>query len=133
MYYIITFVTLFFDVSWGIPSNRLLCLQTHRRSAHNHFFKVPFYFEIEILAKCAILGWLVKYLPFKGVISKFWNFLYYWSDLTEIFTQYVKLNKNTFCSWTFFHLGLSFLYIYKYIDIHIYIKKNRTPSVFMLE
>ena len=32
----------------------------------------------------------------KGVISKFWNFLYYWSDLTEIFTQYVKLNKKHF-------------------------------------
>ena len=24
-------------------------------------------------------------------------FLYYWSDLTEIFTQYVKLERNTFC------------------------------------
>ena len=32
----------------------------------------------------------------KGVISKFFNFLYYWSDLTEICTQYVKLNKKHF-------------------------------------
>ena len=37
-------------------------------------------------------------------------FLYYWFDLTEIFTQYVKSEKKHF-----FHLGLSFLYIYKYI------------------
>ena len=35
---------------------------------------------------------------FKGIISKFWDFFYYWSDLTEIFTQYVckieKKNEN---------------------------------------
>ena len=35
---------------------------------------------------------------FKGVRLKFWNFLYYWPDLTEIFTQYVNRKKNTFCS-----------------------------------
>ena len=34
--------------------------------------------------------------PFKGIVSKFWNFLYYWSDLTEIFTQYVKSKKKQF-------------------------------------
>ena len=28
----------------------------------------------------------------KEVVWKFWNFLYYCSDLTEIFTQYVKSN-----------------------------------------
>ena len=37
---------------------------------------------------------LIKH-RFKGVRSKFWNFLYYWSDLTEIFTQYVKSKKKT--------------------------------------
>ena len=31
----------------------------------------------------------------KGVISKFWNFLHYWSDLTEIFTH-VKSKKKHF-------------------------------------
>ena len=30
----------------------------------------------------------------KGIVSKFWNFLYYWSNLTEILTQYVKLKKK---------------------------------------
>ena len=33
---------------------------------------------------------------FKGIVSKFWNFLYYLSDLTEIFTQYVKSKKKHF-------------------------------------
>ena len=70
----------------------------------------------------------------KGVISKFWNFLYYWSDLTEIFTQYVKSKKKHFLFMNIFPFrAWFFIYIYKYIYIAIYMKKNRTPSVFMLE
>ena len=50
----------------------------------------------------------------KGVISKFWNFLYYWSDLTEIFTQYVKsenkhflfLNIFPFRAWFFIYIQI---------------------------
>ena len=65
----------------------------------------------EIIFKIALVFTFV----IKGIIYKIWNFLYYWSDLTEIFTQYVKSKKkNTFCSWKFFRLGLS-LYIYIYI------------------
>ena len=47
------------------------------------------------------LGWLSEMFStaeksyFKGIRLKFWNFLYYWSDLTEIFTQYVKSKKET--------------------------------------
>ena len=44
-------------------------------------------------------SWAVLYvsvIPTKGIISKFWNFLYYWFDLTEIFTQYVKSKKKDF-------------------------------------
>ena len=37
----------------------------------------------------------LKLLLFKWIRLKFWNFLYYWSDLIEIFTQYVKLKKKT--------------------------------------
>ena len=51
-------------------------------------------------------------------------FLYYWSDLTKIFTQYVKSKKETlFVRENFFHLGLSFSYIaiQIYINIYIYI------------
>ena len=32
---------------------------------------------------------------FIKVIYKIWNFLYYWSDITEIFIQYVKSKKKT--------------------------------------
>ena len=54
-------------------------------------------------------------------------FLYYWCDITEIFKQYVS-KRNIFCSWQFFHLKLSSLFIYKYIyinyiNIYIYIKE----------
>ena len=31
--------------------------------------------------------------------------------------------RNSFCSWKFFHLGLSFIYIYIYKYIYIYIYK----------
>ena len=48
------------------------------------------------IASISNIVWLVASSIIKGVISKFWNFLYYWSDLTEIFTQYVKLNKKHF-------------------------------------
>ena len=41
-------------------------------------------------------------VPFKGIVSKFWNFLYYWSDLNEIFTQYVKSKKKHFLFLIFF-------------------------------
>ena len=44
-------------------------------------------------------------ITIKGVISKFWNFLYYWSDLTEIFTKYVKLNKKHFLFMNIFPFG----------------------------
>ena len=67
----------------------------------------------------------------KGVRLKFWNFLYYWSDLTEIFAQYVKSKKKTlFVHETFSIWGLVF---FIYIQIYICIKKNRTASVFMQE
>ena len=57
----------------------------------------------------------------KGIIYKIWNFLYYWFDLTSIFTQYVESKKKTlFVHENFSHLGLSFLYIYKYIYMYIY-------------
>ena len=36
----------------------------------------------------------ISQVQIKGVRLKFWNFLYYWSDLTEIFTQYVKSKKK---------------------------------------
>ena len=49
-------------------------------------------------------------------------FLYYWSDLSEIFTQYVKSEKKHFLFLKiFFHLGLSFSYIYTKININVYI------------
>ena len=73
-------------------------------------------------------------IALKGVISKFWNFLYYWSDLTEIFTQYVKLKKKHFLFMKIFPFrAWLFIFIQIYIYIAIYIKKNRTPSVLMLE
>ena len=50
------------------------------------------------------------YINIKGIIYKIWNFLYYWSDLTEIFTQYVKSKKKNYVHEFFFHLGLSFIY-----------------------
>ena len=97
---------------------------------HNNYYSFqPFiFYEVAYKLSSEYVLYIVK-----GVISKFWNFLYYWSDLTEIFTQYVKLNEKHFLFLNIFPFRLSFLYIYKYIDIHIYIKKNRTPSVFMLE
>ena len=49
-------------------------------------------------------------------------FLYYWSDLTEIFTQYVKSEKKHFLFMTIFPIyGLVFLYIQIYINIYVYI------------
>ena len=88
---------------------------------------------IVYLYSCFVVGWALittntarrEFLErFKGIRLKFWNFLYYWSDLTEIVTKYVKSKKKTlFVHETFFHLGLSFLYIYKYITIFIYIKE----------
>ena len=48
-------------------------------------------------------------------------FLYYWSDLTEIFTQYIKSKKKHFLFLKIFQLGLSFLDIYTNIYTHIYI------------
>ena len=46
----------------------------------------------------------------KGVVSKFWNYFYLWSDLTEIFT-YVKLKKKHNLFVQLFRLGRSFTYI----------------------
>ena len=39
-----------------------------------------------------------------GVIYKFWNYFYYWSDLPEIYTQDqdVKFKKTLFVHVTFF-------------------------------
>ena len=45
---------------------------------------------------------IVLLLKIKGVVWKFWNFLYYWSDLTEIFTQYVKSKKKHLLFMKFF-------------------------------
>ena len=51
-------------------------------------------------------------------------FLYYWSNLNEIFTQYVKSEEKHFCSGQFFHLVLSFIYIYTIIYKYIHIYKT---------
>ena len=61
-------------------------------------FKNKFRKIENLTKKCVNLEGAIKFNKtcLKGVISKFWNFLYYWSDLTEIFTQYVKLNKKHF-------------------------------------
>ena len=70
----------------------------------------------------------------KGAIYKTWDFLYYWSDLTEVLTQHVKSKKKHFLflkSYPF--RALFFIYIDKYIYIYIYIWNNRTSSVFVLE
>ena len=76
-------------------------LPIHRREAHRNFFDDPFlrrsFTKFEILF---IIG------P---------------NLLTFSHNSYVKSKKKTFCSWKFFHLGLNFLYVYKYnIYIHIY-------------
>ena len=45
-------------------------------------------------------------------------FLYYWSDLTEIFTQYVKSKKKHFLFMKIFPFSA---YFFIYIQIYIYI------------
>ena len=67
---------------------------------------------------------IVPKKPIKGVISKFWNFLYYWSDLTEIFTQYVKSEKKHFLFMNIFPFrAWFFIYIQIYIYNYIYKKE----------
>ena len=44
------------------------------------------------------------FLSLKAIIYKIWNFLYYWSDLTEIFTQYVNSKKQTLFVREFFSI-----------------------------
>ena len=44
-------------------------------------------------------------------------FLYYWSDLTEIFTQHVKLKKKHFLFIKIFPFRV---YFFIYIQIYIY-------------
>ena len=62
--------------------------------------------------------------PLKGIVSKFWNFLYYWSDLTEIFKQCVKSKKKHFLFMKIFPFRAKFyIYIQIYINIHIYKKE----------
>ena len=52
-------------------------------------------------------------------------FLYYWSDLTAIFTQYVKSKKKHFLFMKIFPFRASFfIYIQIYINIYIYIYKR---------
>ena len=46
----------------------------------------------------------------KRIRLKFWNFLYYYSDLTEIFTQYVKSKKKHFFQIYFFLFLFRFLF-----------------------
>ena len=64
-----------------------------------------------------------KLSSLKGIIYKIWNFLYYWPDLTEIFTQYVKSKKKTlfvtenFSGWAL----VSYIYTYIYYK-HVYVK-----------
>ena len=43
--------------------------------------------EVRGSIKIYFYGLNLIVVKFKGIVSKFWNFLYYWSDLTEIFTQ----------------------------------------------
>ena len=51
-------------------------------------------------------------------------FLHYWSDLTDIFTQYVKSKKKHFLFMKFFPFRAQFyIYIQIYINIYIYIKE----------
>ena len=77
--------------------------------------------ELFGLHKLLKLGHVIGQL--KGVISKFWNFLYYWSDLTEIFTQYVKSEKKHFLFMNIFPFrAWFFIYIQIYIYSYIYIK-----------
>ena len=54
----------------------------------------------------------------KGIVSKFWNFLYYWSDLTEIFTQYVKSKKKHF--FVLENISIQGLVFYIYTNIYKY-------------
>ena len=88
--------------------------------------------DISSLLRSAILKSLIYFdIEFKGVVWKFWNFFYYWSDLTEIFTQYVKSEKKHLFMKIYPLVFYIYTNIYNYI--YIYLKKNRTPSVFMLE
>ena len=64
-----------------------------------------------------IPGFLSQQCHVKGIVSKFWNFLYYWSDLTEIFTQYVKLKNKHFLFMKIFPFrAWFFIYIQIYIN-----------------
>ena len=66
---------------------------------HTHEFLQPLLLPL-LLAQFLSLtekrhGFPLLQLRVKGVVSKFWNFLYYWSYLTEIFAQDVKTTKKT--------------------------------------
>ena len=69
----------------------------------------------------------------KSQISQIWTpfsppFLHYWSDLTEIFAQYVKSKKKHFLFRKFFPFrAWFFIYIQIYINIYIH-KRIELPQ-----